>query len=69
LAEALTALPDRPWAGATGRGQEPLTEKRLARRLAAPGIHSKTIRIGTDRARGYPLSAFAAGDPPDAHPG
>jgi putative DNA primase/helicase len=69
LAEALRALPGRPWAGGLGRGHEPLTEKRLARRLAAIGIHSKIIRIGTARARGYLLTAFIAGSPPATSPG
>jgi putative DNA primase/helicase len=68
LAEALRALPDRPWAGGPARGQEPMTEKRLARRLAALGIRSNPIRIGTARARGYPMSAFVAGSPPAAPP-
>jgi hypothetical protein len=58
LAEALQALPDRPWAGEQGSGSKPLTEARLSRRLTALGIRSKTIRIGAARARGYSFSAF-----------
>ena len=57
LVERLSLLPDRPWS-AVNNGNKPLTVNRLARRLAALGIHTNTIRIGPLRAKGYLLSDF-----------
>ena len=56
LVESLCAMSDRPWPDAH-RGK-PITENWLAHRLHAFGISSRTLRIGTDRAKGYELADF-----------
>jgi hypothetical protein len=58
LVEALAGLKERPWPEIC-RGQKPITERWLARNLAAFGIHPKLFRIGEDKpARGYALADF-----------
>lgn len=57
LIDALQQMSERPWAE-VNRGR-PITERWLARNLAAFGIHSKTLRIGEDRAKGYELADFS----------
>jgi hypothetical protein len=57
LVRALHALPNRPWSG-MHNGDKPLTKTILARHLSALGIHSRVLRIGCDRARGYLLSSL-----------
>jgi len=49
-------MSDRPWPEAW-RGK-PITERWLAQKLADFGIHSKTLRIGEERAKGYELADF-----------
>ena len=56
LVDALCAMTDRPWPEAH-RGK-PITETWLARRLRAFGINPRTLRIGTDRAKGYEAADF-----------
>ncbi len=56
LVDALKTIPETPWAEwSRGKG---LTANGLARLLKPFGIHSKTMRIGSDRAKGYELSIF-----------
>jgi hypothetical protein len=57
LIQALHALPNRPWSG-TNNGDQPLTERRLARRLGDLGIHPQSLRLRGVHARGYLLSSF-----------
>lgn len=54
---ALQQMSERPWPEVC-RGK-PINERWLARNLAAFGIHSKTLRIGDERAKGYELSDFS----------
>src|SRR5262249_11707823 len=56
LIDALQDMSERPWQQAN-RGK-PITERWLARNLAAFGIHSKTLRIDEQRAKGYELADF-----------
>jgi len=56
LVECLYAMNDRPWAEAN-RGK-PITENWLARHLKRFGVHPTTLRIGTDRAKGYKKADF-----------
>jgi uncharacterized protein DUF3631/CHC2-type zinc finger protein len=56
LIEQLAQLSERPWPEVC-RGKA-ITERWLARNLAAFGIRSKTLRIGEERAKGYELSDF-----------
>jgi len=56
LIDALQDMSERPWQEAN-RGK-PITERWLARNLAAFGIHSKTLRIDEQRAKGYELADF-----------
>lgn len=56
LIESLLSMTDRPWPEAN-RGK-PVTETWLANRLRPFGILTKTLRIGTDRAKGYDLTTF-----------
>jgi hypothetical protein len=56
--EQLGELKERPWPEIC-RGSKPITERWLARNLAAFGIHSKTLRIGEAIAKGYELADFA----------
>jgi putative DNA primase/helicase len=57
LVERLAELKERPWPEVC-RGK-PITERWLARNLAAFGIHPKLIRIGEDKpARGYEKDDF-----------
>ena len=50
--ELLAQLKERPWPEVC-RGK-PITERWLARKLAAFGIHSTTLRIGEEQAgKGY----------------
>jgi hypothetical protein len=58
LVEALADLKERPWPEIC-RGQKPITERWLARNLAAFDIQPKLFRIGEDKpARGYALADF-----------
>src|SRR5439155_6345910 len=57
LIEALTQMTERPWPEVC-RGK-PITERWLARNLAAFGIHSTTLRIDHERAKGYELEDFS----------
>jgi putative DNA primase/helicase len=58
LVDALVALKERPW-GEIRRGGKPITERWLAKNLAAFRIQPKLIRIDDDRpARGYKRSDF-----------
>ena len=56
LVESLCAMTDRPWPEA--HKGKPITETWLAHRLRAFGIHSLTLRIGDQRAKGYELADF-----------
>jgi hypothetical protein len=56
LVESLAQLSERPWPEVC-RGK-PITERWLARNLAAFGIHSKTLRIAGERAKGYEVADF-----------
>ncbi len=55
LVESLVAMSDRPWSEIRGKTQKPITENWLAHRLRGFGVSPKTLRIGTDRAKGYEL--------------
>jgi hypothetical protein len=55
--ENLAEMKERPWPEVC-RGK-PITERWLARKLAAFGIHSKNLRIGEEQAKGYELADFA----------
>jgi hypothetical protein len=57
LIEQLAEMSERPWPDVC-RGR-PITERWLARNLAAFRIHSKTLRIGDDRAKGYERADFS----------
>jgi hypothetical protein len=56
LIDALTALSERPWSEIC-RGR-PISERWLARNLAAFGIHSKSMRIDEGNAKGYERTDF-----------
>jgi putative DNA primase/helicase len=56
LVEALLVMSDRPWNEI--RKGHPISENWLAYRLRAFDVASKTLRIGTDRAKGYDLADF-----------
>jgi hypothetical protein len=56
LVESLSKMTERPWPEIQ-RGK-PITERWLARKLAHFGIHSKTLRIGEERAKGYETAHF-----------
>jgi putative DNA primase/helicase len=56
LIEWLCDMKDRPWPEAQ-RGKA-ISERWLARQLSRFGIHSKTLRIGEDRAKGYEREEF-----------
>jgi putative DNA primase/helicase len=56
LVELLSEMKDRPWPEAQ-RGK-PISERWIARYLAAFEIHSKTLRIGDERAKGYEAADF-----------
>lgn len=56
LVVVLCAMTERPWPEAH-RGK-PITETWLARRLKSFGIVSRTLRIGSEQAKGYHLSDF-----------
>jgi putative DNA primase/helicase len=56
LIEKLTNMTDRPWPE-VNKGK-PITETWLARQLREFKILPKTIRVNTDRAKGYELAAF-----------
>jgi hypothetical protein len=57
LIERLAQMSERPWPDVC-RGKA-ITERWLARNLGAFGIHSKTLRIGEDRAKGYERADFS----------
>jgi Protein of unknown function (DUF3631) len=57
LIEKLAEMKERPWPDVC-RGK-PITERWLARKLAAFDIHSKNMRIGEKQAKGYELADFA----------
>ena len=48
---------DRPWA--EWKRGKPMTDYQLAAALAPFGIHSKDLRIGDERRKGYDLAEFA----------
>jgi putative DNA primase/helicase len=54
--DALKEMTERPWPEVC-RGK-PITERWLARNLAGFGIHSKTLRIVDERAKGYEVPDF-----------
>ncbi|OPY13317.1 MAG: DNA primase TraC [Syntrophus sp. PtaB.Bin001] len=56
LLRALCEDDEKPWA-TYNRGRE-ITPRQLANRLRSYGIQSKTIRIGTGRAKGFERSQF-----------
>lgn len=56
LVAALGDLKERPWPEVC-RGK-PITERWLARNLIPFGVHSKTLRIGEERAKGYERTDF-----------
>jgi putative DNA primase/helicase len=56
LVQLLGEMEERPWAEAQ-RGK-PMNERWMARQLAHFDIHSKTLRIGDKRAKGYESSHF-----------
>lgn len=56
LVEELIKVEDHPWSD--WRRGKPITQNGLARLLKPFGIFSNTIRIGTERAKGYMLSQF-----------
>lgn len=58
LVESLVAMSDRPWNEIRGKSQKPITENWLAHRLRGFGVSPKTLRIGSDRAKGYELQDF-----------
>jgi putative DNA primase/helicase len=55
--DGLKEMTESPWPEVC-RGK-PITERWLARNLAAFNIHSKTLRIDHDRAKGYELEDFS----------
>ncbi len=55
LVECLVAMSDRPWNEIRGKTQKPITENWLAHRLRGFGVSPKTLRIVSDRAKGYEL--------------
>ena len=57
LVDELCRMADRPWPEAH-RGK-PITETWLARRLRPYDVHSKDLRIGQGRAKGYEAADFA----------
>jgi putative DNA primase/helicase len=59
LVEALIAMSDRPWPEAKGVHGKPITETWLANRLRAFGVHPKTMRVETERAKGYAREEFS----------
>lgn len=56
LCESLAGLGDRPWSE-WRRGKD-ITPVQLARLLTPFGVRSKTIRLGSETAKGYELTAF-----------
>ena len=56
LIDALKEMAERPWSEVC-RGK-PINERWLARNLAGFGIHSKTLRIVDERAKGYEVADF-----------
>ena len=56
LVEALTDKKESPWCD-WGRGKG-LSQNGLARLLKPFGVYSKTLRINTDRRKGYELNSF-----------
>ena len=69
LIEKLAEMKERPWPEVC-RGK-PITERWLASKLAAFGIHSKNLRIGEEQFKGYELADFAEAFDryPEAPPG
>jgi putative DNA primase/helicase len=57
LCEKLAEMKDRPWPEVS-RGNKPITERWLARNLAAFGIGSKNVRIGDEQSKGYEAADF-----------
>jgi putative DNA primase/helicase len=58
LAARLQALEERPWA-AFGKGDKPLSPRRMADMLRSYGILSKVVRVGAGTPRGYLREDFA----------
>jgi putative DNA primase/helicase len=56
MIDALKEMSERPWSEIY-RGKA-ITERWLARNLAGFGIHSKTLRIADERAKGYEVADF-----------
>src|SRR5262249_18400737 len=57
VVKALHELEERPWSE-WGRQEKPITARQIARLLAPFAIKSKTIRIGTEVAKGYEAEDF-----------
>ena len=57
LVADLLEMDGRPWPE-FGRGGRPITKTKLARLLAPFAIHTKAIRIGGERAKGYEIADF-----------
>ena len=58
LVKALVAIKGRPWVE-MGKSRKPLTQNKLARMLAAPGVRIAPDHIDPKtRVRGYKLSQF-----------
>jgi hypothetical protein len=57
LIEWLCDMKERPWPEA--QHGKAISERWLARQLSRFGIHSKTLRIGEERAKGYERAEFA----------
>ena len=57
LRDLLADMDERPWQEVC-RGGKPITERWLARSLAAFGIHSKNVRIDEKQAKGYERTDF-----------
>ena len=55
LAKALRAMEGRPWPEYGRRQPKPISVNQIARLLSPFGIHPKTLREGTERAKGYLL--------------
>ena len=56
IVDVLGRMEERPWP--EWRHGHPLTVRQLARLLRPFGIHPRTIRAGTDRAKGYEVGQF-----------
>jgi putative DNA primase/helicase len=57
LVEQICSMTERPWPEA--RRGKPVSEQWMAKQLANFRIHSKTLRIGEERAKGYEPGQFS----------